>query len=62
MPRPLTKTEMLTFRVTPEVRQLVQRAAEKERRSLTNMVEQMVHDWCARNGVSNPKKTTRNVR
>jgi uncharacterized protein (DUF1778 family) len=62
MPRPPTKTEVLTFRVTAEVRRLVQRAAERERRSLTNMVEQMVYDWCARNGVSDPKKTPGKVR
>lgn len=51
------KTVGMSFRVTPRTKLLLVAAAESERRSLTNMLEVLVEDFCARNGISE-KKTT----
>ena len=42
MARPKRKTEATTLKMTPEVRDLWERCAEVEHRSLTNMFEVMV--------------------
>lgn len=51
MPREKTKTETLSFRVGPGVKAAVRSAAERENRSLANMVEVMVLDYCERHGI-----------
>lgn len=45
------KTVGMAFRVTPETKRLLVAAAEHEHRSLTNMVEVLVEDFCARAGI-----------
>lgn len=45
------KTVGLTFRVTPKMKRMLEAAAEHERRSLTNMFEVLVEDYCQRNGI-----------
>lgn len=40
------KTVPVNFRVTAEVRQMLQVAAEQERRSMTKMLEVLVLDYC----------------
>jgi len=45
MPRPKTKTSMTTLKMTPEVRELWERCAAEEHRSLTNMFEVMVRAY-----------------
>lgn len=52
MPRPPSKTVMLTCRVTPEVKSLLATAAETERRSLANMLEVMVYEACQRRALA----------
>ena len=47
-----TKSTTLTVRVHPEVKEGLRAVAEQERRSLANMIEVMIRDYCARNGVS----------
>jgi len=42
MPRPKRKTSATTLKMTPEVRELWERCATLESRSLTNMFEVMV--------------------
>jgi hypothetical protein len=42
MPRPLRKTAATSLKMTPEVRDLWERCAHAESRSLTNMFEVMV--------------------
>lgn len=42
MPRLLRKTQILTCRVTPEVKDRLANAAEAQRRSLSGMLEVMV--------------------
>ena len=45
MARPKRKTEATTLKMTPEVRDLWERCAAVEHRSLTNMFEVMVHSY-----------------
>ena len=47
-----TKEETLSFRATRELRTLLEEAAKQERRSLSNMVEVMVLDYCSRAGLT----------
>lgn len=46
-----TKTETLTVRISPTVKDGLRTVAEREHRSLANMIEMMVLDYCSRNGV-----------
>lgn len=47
-----TKTATLTFRITPDLKELVSVAAEQERRSIANMVEVMIRDYCDARGIT----------
>ena len=49
-----TKTATLTFRIEPGLKEALRAAAEREHRSIANMVEVMIRDYCGRNGVSIP--------
>lgn len=46
------KTIGLSFRVTPKIKRMLEAAAGRERRSLTNMLEVLVEDYCIRHGIS----------
>ena len=46
-----TKTTTLTFRIEPGLKEAVRTAAELEHRSIANMIEMMIRDYCGRNGV-----------
>lgn len=43
-----TKTATLTFRIEPDLKEALRIAAEQEHRSIANMVEVMIRDYCAR--------------
>lgn len=45
------KTSTLTFRIEPALKDALRAAAEKEHRSIANMVAVMIRDYCGRNGV-----------
>lgn len=45
------KTEVVSVRVEPQIKIALQAAAEREMRSLANMVEVMVVAYCRTNGV-----------
>nr|WP_306303899.1 DUF1778 domain-containing protein [Herbaspirillum sp. B39] len=45
------KTIAVNFRVRPEVRELLQAAAKLEHRSMTNMVEVLVLEYCRNHGI-----------
>ncbi|MDZ7749402.1 MAG: CopG family transcriptional regulator [Halofilum sp. (in: g-proteobacteria)] len=45
------KTETITVRIEPAVKAGLKTMAEKERRSLANMIEVMIRDYCGRNGI-----------
>jgi len=46
-----TKSTTLTGRIQPAVKEGLRAMAEQERRSLANMIEVMILDYCGRNGV-----------
>ena len=46
------KTSTLTFRIEPALKDALRGAAEKEHRSIANMVAVMIRDYCGRNDVS----------
>jgi hypothetical protein len=54
MPRPKTKTEVATIKLTPQVRAAWEAAAGLERRSLANMFEVAILAYCEQRGVPVP--------
>jgi hypothetical protein len=48
------KTATLTIRVTPGVKDALRIAADQEHRSIANMIEVMIRDYCGRNSVVIP--------
>jgi hypothetical protein len=52
------KTSTLTFRIEPGLKEALRTAAERAHRSITNMVELMIRDYCGRNGVTIPELGT----
>ncbi len=48
------KTTTLTFRIEPDLKEALRTAAAREHRSIANMVEMMIRDYCGRNGVTIP--------
>jgi hypothetical protein len=64
-----TKSTTLTVRIHPAVKEGLRVVAERERRSLANMIEVMIRDYCGRNGIaitetepSNPAQKGGNVK
>lgn len=47
----VTKTEVVSVRVPPDVKAALVAASEQERRSLASMVEFMVLDYCRTHGI-----------
>jgi len=45
------KTVTMTVRVAPSVKEGLKTAAELEHRSIANMVEMMIRDYCGRSGI-----------
>lgn len=50
------KTSTLTFRIEPALKEALRVAAEKEHRSIANMVEVLIRDHCGRNSITIPKQ------
>ena len=46
-----TTTTTLTFRIEPCLKDALRMAASSEHRSIANMVEVMIRDYCGRNGI-----------
>ena len=46
------KTSTLTFRIRPALKDALRAAAEREHRSIANMVEVLIRDYCGRNGIT----------
>lgn len=49
--RPASKTASFTVRIGPDIKRLLAVASVAERRSLANMLEVMVLDYCNRRGI-----------
>ena len=50
------KTSTLTFRIEPSLKEALRAAADREHRSIANMVEVLIRDWCSRNGIAIPEQ------
>lgn len=50
------KTSTLTFRIEPALKEALRAAAEREHRSIANMVEVLIRDWCRRKGIAIPEQ------
>ncbi len=46
------KTATLSFRIEPGLKNALRTAAEQEHRSVANMVEVMIREYCGRTGVA----------
>lgn len=53
------KTTTLTYRIEPALKEALRAAAVKEHRSIANMVEVMIRDYCGRSGVKIAEPATR---
>jgi len=49
------KTTTLTFRIEPGLKEALRTAADREHRSIANMVEMMIRDYCGRNVIAIPE-------
>lgn len=50
------KTTTLTFRIDPGLKEALRTAAASEHRSIANMVEVLIRDYCGRNGIAIPEQ------
>ena len=46
------KTATLTFLIEPDLKEALRAAASREHRSIANMVEVLIRDWCSRNDIA----------
>lgn len=53
---PTGKTSTLTFRIAPALKDALRMAAESEHRSIANMVEMLIRDYCKRKAIAIPKR------
>ncbi|MBK6851984.1 MAG: hypothetical protein IPG93_10265 [Burkholderiales bacterium] len=51
------KTVSMSFRVTPRFKLLLQEAAARDNRSLTNMLEALLMSHCSAHGIGQPADT-----
>lgn len=45
------KTATLTFRIMPQLKKALCEAADREHRSIANMVEVLIRNYCMQNGI-----------
>jgi hypothetical protein len=50
------KTTTLTFRIEPGLKEALRTAANREHRSIANMVDVLIRDYCGRNGIAIPEQ------
>jgi len=50
------KTSTLTFRIEPALKEALRLAAERDHRSIANMIEVMIREHCGRNGITIPEQ------
>jgi hypothetical protein len=51
-----TKTTTLTLRIDPVIKEGLRLVAEQEHRSLTNMIEVMIREYCQQHNVTVPEQ------
>lgn len=47
-----TKTATLTIRVEPSLKEALRAAAKEEHRSIANMIEVLIREYCEKNGIA----------
>jgi hypothetical protein len=52
------KTTTMNLRVDPAIKEAVREAAEREHRSIANMIEVLIRDHCRAAGISIPEQQT----
>ena len=52
------KTSTLTFRIEPALKEALRASAAREHRSIANMVEVLIRNYCERNGIPIPEHGT----
>jgi len=57
MPSP--KSTNLNLRIAPEVKEALKEAAERDHRSISNMVEYLIRLHCQKNGIEIVKPTSK---
>ncbi len=50
------KTTTLTFRIEPGLKEALRTAAAREHRSIANMVEVLIRDYCEKKGIVIPEQ------
>jgi len=53
------KTEVVNLRMSPRVKELLRLAAAHERRTLSNMLEVLIEDYCSIKGLAPPEAKPR---
>lgn len=53
-----TKSETLNLRVSPTFKKILKEVADHEQRSMVNMLEVLLCDYCDRNGIVSPGEKT----
>lgn len=53
-----TKSETLNLRVSPTFKKVLKEVADHEQRSMVNMLEVLLCDYCNRNGIGSPDEQT----
>lgn len=53
------KTTTLTFRIDPNLKEALREMAEQEHRSIANMVEVMIRDYCEQKNIAIAKSKPR---
>ncbi len=57
-----TKTATLTFRIDPGLKEALRTAAHREHRSIANMVEVLIRDYCGRKGIAISEQSAEDIR
>ena len=50
------KSTTLTFRIEPGLKEALRTAADRDHRSIANMIEVMIRDYCGRSGITIPEQ------
>lgn len=50
------KSEQINMKMSAQAKRLLKLAAEREHRTMTNLVEYLVYDFCKKRGITDPCK------
>lgn len=55
---PVSKTATLNLRIDPAIKEAVRIAAQRDHRSIANLIEVLIRNHCDANGISIPEQHT----